>query len=385
MFKKTLLALATLGAFTGSAVAADVQLYGVLDQGFAYKKADTTVGNDKTKDHSFEQVSGYNAPSRFGLVGSEDLGNGLKLGFKLENSFNGDDGTLGQGGRLFGRESSVTVSGDFGAVSVGRMGGVASSAGTYDLVYATADAFDGGDNAVLGLTASSRYDNVVTYQSPKFAGVQATVQYSFKGNNVEDSSLAYDPATGREGSAATDRYASVALTGDFGPLQAVTAFELQDYASNNGKSGAEFVSYGEPETGKAFYLGGNYDLGVAKLFVLTQYFQDQKGLTYLDAKDATAEMGFKGYGLHVGTQFAALAGNVTAGLYYVDATAENKTVADRDTDYVGTSVRYTYALSKRTTLYTGAGYAQATVDATKTSAKVEKNVTQVYAGLTHTF
>lgn len=50
MFKKTLLALATLGAFTGSAVAADVQLYGVLDQGFAYKKADTTVGNDKTKN-----------------------------------------------------------------------------------------------------------------------------------------------------------------------------------------------------------------------------------------------------------------------------------------------------------------------------------------------
>lgn len=375
MFKKTLLALATLGAFTGSAVAADVQLYGVLDQGFAYKKADTTVGNDKTKDHSFEQVSGYNAPSRFGLVGSEDLGNGLKLGFKLENSFNGDDGTLGQGGRLFGRESSVTVSGDFGAVSVGRMGGVASSAGTYDLVYATADAFDGGDNAVLGLTASSRYDNVVTYQSPKFAGVQGTVQYSFKG----DSS-----AEGREGAASADRYASFALTGDFGPLQAVTAFELQDYASNNGKTGAEFVSYGD-QTGKAFYLGGNYDLGVAKLFVLTQYFQDQKGLTYLETKDATAEKGFKGYGLHVGTQFAALAGNVTAGLYYVDATAENKTVADRDTDYVGTSVRYTYALSKRTTLYTGAGYAQATVDATKTAAKVEKNVTQVYAGLTHTF
>ena len=375
MFKKTLLALATLGAFTGSAVAADVQLYGVLDQGFAYKKADTTVGHDKTKNHSFEQGSGYNAPSRFGLVGSEDLGNGLKLGFKLENSFNGDDGTLGQGGRLFGRESSVTVSGDFGAVSVGRMGGVASSAGTYDLVYATADAFDGGDNAVLGLTASSRYDNVVTYQSPKFAGVQGTVQYSFKG----DSS-----AEGREGAASADRYASFALTGDFGPLQAVTAFELQDYASNNGKTGTEFVSYGD-QTGKAFYLGGNYDLGVAKLFVLTQYFQDQKGLTYLDTKDATAEKGFKGYGLHVGTQFAALAGNVTAGLYYVDATAENKTVADRDTDYVGTSVRYTYSLSKRTTLYTGAGYAQATVDATKTAAKVEKNVSQVYAGLTHTF
>lgn len=167
MYNKSLLALATLGVFSGGAVAADVSLYGVLDQGFAYNKSSVTNGNDKTNTTSFEQMSGYNAPSRFGLVGSEDLGNGLKLGFKLENSFNGDDGTLGQGGRLFGRESSLTLSGNFDALSVGRMGGVASSAGTYDLVYALADAFDGGDNAVLGLTLSSRYDNMVTYQTPK--------------------------------------------------------------------------------------------------------------------------------------------------------------------------------------------------------------------------
>lgn len=383
MYKKSLLALATLGVFAGGAVAADVSLYGVLDQGFAYNKSSVTNGNDKTNTSSFELMSGYNAPSRFGLVGSEDLGNGLKLGFKLENSFNGDDGTLGQGGRLFGRESSLTLSGDFGALSVGRMGGVASSAGTYDLVYATADAFDGGDNAVLGLTLSSRYDNMVTYQTPKFGGVQATVQYSFKGNDVKDSTLTYDPATGREGSAATNRYASVAVTGDFGPLQAVTAFELQNYASNNGKDAPDSAKLTGPETGKTFYLGGNYDCGFAKTFVLAQYFEDQKELTYLGS-DVGAQNGFKGYGLHVGTQFPALAGNVTAGLYYVDATAEN-TAGDRDTDYVGASLRYAYSLSKRTTLYTGAGYAQANVDATASEAKYEKDVTQVYAGLTHTF
>ena len=117
--------------------------------------------------------------------------------------------------------------------------------------------------------------------------------------------------------------------------------------------------------------------------MLAQYFQNQKELTYLGS-DVGAENGFKGYGLHVGTQFPALAGNVTAGLYYVDATAEN-TAGDRDTDYVGASLRYAYSLSKRTTLYTGAGYAQANVDATKTATKYEKDVTQVYAGLTHTF
>lgn len=32
--KKTLAALAVLGAFAGSAAAADVQLYGVVDEGF---------------------------------------------------------------------------------------------------------------------------------------------------------------------------------------------------------------------------------------------------------------------------------------------------------------------------------------------------------------
>lgn len=44
-------------------------------------------------------------------------------------------------------------------------------------VYSTADAFDGGDNAALCVTAFCRYDNVVTYQTPKFADVLVTVQY----------------------------------------------------------------------------------------------------------------------------------------------------------------------------------------------------------------
>ena len=37
MFKKSLAAVALLGAFAGSAFAADVTLYGVVDEGFLYK------------------------------------------------------------------------------------------------------------------------------------------------------------------------------------------------------------------------------------------------------------------------------------------------------------------------------------------------------------
>ena len=102
--KKTLAALAVLGAFAGSAAAADVTLYGVVDQALNYTYTDVTgFDGAKTVDgrNTFEMGSGINAGSRFGLKGVEDLGNGYKVGFKLENAVSTDDGTLGQGGRLF--------------------------------------------------------------------------------------------------------------------------------------------------------------------------------------------------------------------------------------------------------------------------------------------
>ena len=46
--KKTLAALAVLGAFAGSAAAADVQLYGVVDEGLIY--TNTKVTNTKSVD-----------------------------------------------------------------------------------------------------------------------------------------------------------------------------------------------------------------------------------------------------------------------------------------------------------------------------------------------
>ena len=69
--------------------------------------------------------SGVNSATRFGLRGSEDLGNGLKVGFKLENGFSSDSGKLGED-RLFGREATVNVSGDFGTVYMGRLGTLVS-------------------------------------------------------------------------------------------------------------------------------------------------------------------------------------------------------------------------------------------------------------------
>ncbi|AEK63538.1 Outer membrane porin protein 32 precursor; putative 3-hydroxyphenylpropionic acid porine [Collimonas fungivorans Ter331] len=56
-------------------------------------------------------------PSRIGFRGIEDLGNGLKGIFMLENGFAPDSGALNQGGRLFGRVSYVGLSGQLSADS----------------------------------------------------------------------------------------------------------------------------------------------------------------------------------------------------------------------------------------------------------------------------
>lgn len=66
--KKTLAALAVLGAFAGSAMAADVTLYGALDTGFEYKH--TKLTGDKAVD-KFDMQTGWDTGNRWGLKGSK--------------------------------------------------------------------------------------------------------------------------------------------------------------------------------------------------------------------------------------------------------------------------------------------------------------------------
>ena len=84
--KKTLIALATLGVFTGVACAAsNVTLYGKIDMSALVSKADNS-------DATVQMKSGFRQGSRWGIRGSEDLGNGYSVGFDLEQGFNADDG-----------------------------------------------------------------------------------------------------------------------------------------------------------------------------------------------------------------------------------------------------------------------------------------------------
>ena len=82
--KKTFVAAAVLGALASSAFAADVTLYGVVDLGLNYQNTKVDSDNaarDKDSTNVFKEQAGQNSGSRFGLKGTEDLGNGYNVSF----------------------------------------------------------------------------------------------------------------------------------------------------------------------------------------------------------------------------------------------------------------------------------------------------------------
>ena len=90
MFKKSMAALAVLSLSAGLASASEVTLYGIVDNGLLYKHSKVETNGVSTKTDSFALESGISSPSRFGIKGSEDLGNGMKVSFQLENGFKAD-------------------------------------------------------------------------------------------------------------------------------------------------------------------------------------------------------------------------------------------------------------------------------------------------------
>ncbi len=120
--KKSLLALAVLGAFAGVASAqSSVTLFGVIDVNGRY------VDNGGGKQYQLSQDG--MASSRIGFRGTEDLGGGLAASFWLEGGINPDTGTIGVTGinggannaaQLFQRRSTASLSGGWGEVRLGR-------------------------------------------------------------------------------------------------------------------------------------------------------------------------------------------------------------------------------------------------------------------------
>lgn len=367
MFKKALAAVAVLGAFAGSAFAANVTMYGIIDTGLGYTSTDKGYGEDVNK---FDMRSGQNSSNRFGVKGEEDLGNGVKVGFSLENGFSSDDGKLSTADRLFDREALLYVAGDFGELGMGRQGDLASGNGRYGLFGGKVSPFSTGWSDIAGHkyvmgAGFGRMDNSVTYKTPTFAGFNVLAQYSFKKDSAKE---------GREGSSAVDRQYALGASFTAGDLY-LTGIVTQTNLKSLGQQDVE-----DPLT---VSLGGNYNFGVAKLYVATQYFKDSDlAVKMIQNVEKVGE--FDGFGLSVGADVPAFGGTAKVLVGYMDA--EDQTSAANDVQRYTFSVGYEYPLSKRTFVYGGAGYYMDSYDKALVAGTDDKaSVAAVNAGLVHKF
>lgn len=380
--QKKLIAVAVLGAcVAGSAFAANVDVYGRIDTGLSYVHYDETGLSDAKDTLSLD--SGMSSGNRWGLKGSEDLGNGYQVGFVLESGFDADTGALGAGG-IFGREATLRVSGPFGSIYAGRMGRIGSDAGSVGFYAGSVSPFGSGWGKMAGhfaVTANydSRYNNALAYVSPKVGPVTVYAQYTM-GNTTENES-------------GDDRLFSLGAQADFGALQVLG---LVEYLNKKSVAGTTVYDDSQYDDSYTINLGGSYDFSVAKVFLAGQYFKAAPNYAGMKANYAKLVEGnewrysFDGFGVNVGATAPIGAGQflVSAGYGKGDVnynTQDAKISADAYIIQVG----YTYPFSKRTNLYAGAGYMQTSMEdgyiTDNTTSDKDFKTTQVMFGLLHKF
>jgi len=380
--KKSLLALAAMGAFVGAAHAqSSVTVYGILDVGYNSFTTDTTdASNVKTSisQTSTGKTSSYTS-SRLGFRGTEDLGKGLRAGFNYELGIGQNDATQTMTGNNaaqttvdsnFGntmntfilRQANVSLGGSFGTITLGRQTTAVENAwGTGDVGGANnfiGRAYTFGPTVaaatyVAAKQNNDRSDRLITYTSPNVSGFVLNLQY---GDGKTD--VATVSAANRQ----TELGASLNYTA--GPLQ-VTAGYLSEKLTLTGAN----INNGQPQQ---LVLGANYDFKVAKAFALATSGSNK---TAADVKQNQRDI----YEIGVSVPVGAMVFNVSGlmGTYTPVEGADSGKAS-------GVQVGALYNLSKRTMAYGVYGQDKIT-DLNTSTVNKEVGRSNFGIGIRHTF
>lgn len=340
--KKSLLALAVLGAFAGAASAqTNVTLYGIVDAGI-------TFADDGSDDSdTWALTSGGQSASRFGIRGTEDLGGGLSASFVLEQGFNLDTGNQASTNRQFSRLAYVGLNGGFGGVRLGRQ--VSPIKAAIDAIDPFGGAGQGGFYDYTYGAFPERIDNAVTYLTPNFGGFTAQAQYAFGE---------------AEGSTVPGRNMGVQVGYGNGPLNVQAAFNKGEPTT------AAIAAPGGAEDTESFFVGAAYNFGVAKAHA-------GFGHTKYELVPGGADLKVRDFLIGATVPFGASA--LTADWIRTDSRDEDDVQADT------INLMYTYALSKRTNFYTVFTHVR-NDDASDLATSVEgENANILTVGVRHTF
>ncbi|WP_321931250.1 porin [Paraburkholderia guartelaensis] len=160
-----------------------VTLYGVIDSGLLYTSKTSAPVAGQSAGKQVSMIEGGVSPSLFGLTGTEDLGDGLIISFKLESGFSVANGALADcNGNLFGCQAWIALDSKYGILKAGLQ---------YSPFFLALYESDPRDFALFGsglvnmvdsVLGTSIYNpNALSYTSPKIAGLQASVMYAFGG------------------------------------------------------------------------------------------------------------------------------------------------------------------------------------------------------------
>ena len=139
-------------------------IYGVVDLGI-----EMTSGSASVTRMGFGTEA-----SKWGIRGGEDLGGGLRTTFQLEGGFSADTGVGSNGGRMWGRTSTVGLAGPWGEVKFGR------HTTMLNLSMIPSDSFGPawyGMGTLDSYLPNARVDNAIIYMG-RFGGFDIGATYS---------------------------------------------------------------------------------------------------------------------------------------------------------------------------------------------------------------
>jgi predicted porin len=329
--KKSLLALAVLGAFAGVAQAqTSVTIYGSFDAGLRYQNNQNANGNSRL---TMGSTGTYNS-NRLGFKGVEDLGGGLNAHFTLEQGFNSGTGQLDTANttnKLFNRSAFVGLGGQWGSLDLGRQ---------YTVAFKTVGAYDPFNykfTAIIPTTqgsiaAGTRFDNDIQYTGT-FGPITARAEWA----------LGEQAGSARNGSAQ-----ALGVSYANGPIAVGAAYTLRKPAITATGAGAT-TGAGAPassnQDNRDWTIGGAYTFGPAR--VAAGYAREKQDLTAGSIQQKNAWFG--------GSYDLTPALGLTAAYYHtkLDNIAGARS-GTRQLLVLGS----TYALSKRTNLYADIDYAR---------------------------
>lgn len=318
-----LLAVLVIGAFSGAASAqSSVTLSGIVDAWVG--QTNNKVGVSPQGTNMVVDSGGAQA-SRWSLRGTEDLGNGLKASFVLEQGISVDTGTVTRvsgSDSGFNRGAYLGLTGNFGEVRLGRMlTAYDALRGSTNHLYdssgfaSTGQVWGAGATAANGLGAVTgsdylaRGNNTVYYATPALGAFSGSVSFSAD-EKLSTATEAPRLATGHV------KYTS-------GPIRIGYSYQSERFST--GKNNFHLVA-------------GNYDFGPVRMVGAIQKQTDQRVPGH--QKSNEWELGLD-----------APFGQATVAVGYASAVTENA-AGRKVVDASGVSLMATYDLSKRTRLYT---------------------------------